>query len=332
MPSGRWISVRNGSAGSRASRTPARRPDTGRCTSSGSVAEDRGQRVELARAAPGEGLGRGVRVDDAIAVEQHEGQPELALGAHERLVEIALLAQGLRRLGAIGHVGDGDADAQPLAARERHRVVAGDVVAVAAGLAPRLAHDLEVDDRLAGRQHLVQRGLDVGGQRGQHLAHGAPDVVDGRDAVDLGQRVVDADVAEVGVEEALADRRRIDEGIEQRLGLARVAFPGARLAVQARVVEGEGGAPCHLPHEGDVVLVVAGVPAGARERDRAEHVPAGAQRHHQHRVRPSERMSSRCSASRAPATICSSLIRASSSGWPVRTTCAVPPPARERGG
>ena len=37
VPSGRWISVRNGSAGSRASRTPARRPDTGRCTSSGSA-------------------------------------------------------------------------------------------------------------------------------------------------------------------------------------------------------------------------------------------------------------------------------------------------------
>ena len=118
---------------------------------------------------------------------------------------------------------------------------------------------------------------------GSDLAHRAPDVVDGRHAVDLGQRVVDADVAEVGVEEALADRRRVDEGIEQRLGLARVAFPGARLAVQARVVEGEGGAPCHLPHEGDVVLVVARVPAGARERDGPQHVPAGAQRHHQHR-------------------------------------------------
>ena len=222
--------------------------------------EDRGQRVELARAAPGEGLGRGVGVDDAVAVEQHEGQPELALRAHERLVEVALLAQGLRRLGAVGDVGDGDADAQPLAARERDRVVARDVVAVAAGLARRLAHDLQVDDRLAGRQHLLQRGLDVGGHRGQHLAHRAPDVVDGRHAVDLGQRVVDADVAEVGVEEALADRRRADERVEQRLGLARVALPRARLAVQARVVEGERGAPCHLPHEGDVVLGVVRVP------------------------------------------------------------------------
>ena len=42
-------------------------------------------------------------------------------------------------------------------------------------------------------------------------------------------------------------------------------------------------------------------------------------------------MSSRCSASRAPATICSSLIWASSCGSPVRTTCAVPPPARGSG-
>ena len=118
---------------------------------------------------------------------------------------------------------------------------------------------------------------------GQHLAHRAPDVVDGRHAVDLGQCVVDADVAEVGVEEALADRRRADERVEQRLRLARVALLGARLAVQARVVEGERGAPRHLPDEGDVVLAVVRVPAGARERDRAEHVPAGAQRHDQHR-------------------------------------------------
>ena len=57
--------------------------------------EDRRQRVQLLRAAPGEDLGRGVDVDHALALEQHEGQAELALGAHERLVEVALLAQGL---------------------------------------------------------------------------------------------------------------------------------------------------------------------------------------------------------------------------------------------
>ena len=295
--------------------------------------EDRRQRVELLRAAPREGLRRRVDVDHALAVEQHEGEAELALRAHERLVEVALLAQGLRRLGAIGHVGDGDADAQALAACERHRVVAGDVVAGAARLARRLADDLQVDDRLAGRQHLRQRGLDVGGHGGQDLAHRAAEVVDRRHAVDLGQRVVDAHVAEVGVEEALADRRRRDERVEQRPRLARRAFLRARLAVQPGVVDRERGARGDLPHEGDVVLRVAGPLAGAHERDRAQHVLARAQRHDQRRgqVERADELEM-LGVARPFEELLLGDVRRTAAASPVRTTWATPRRARGSGG
>ena len=157
-------------------------------------------------------------------------------------------------------------------------------MAFAPGLARRLADDVEVDDRLAGGQHLLEGRLDVVRHGGEHLAHGAAEMVDRRHAVDLGQRVVDAHVAELGVEEALADRRRRHERVEQRLRLARRALLGARLAVQARVVDRQRGARGDLAHEGDVVLAVARAPARAHEGDRAQHLLARAQGDDQRRA------------------------------------------------
>jgi hypothetical protein len=251
----------------------------------GQQREQRGQRGELLGRAPGEDLGRRVGIDDALALQQHERLTELALRTHQRLVEVALGAHRLGGLGAIGDVDDGRADAQALSPAQRHRVVVGEVAARAAGLARRLALQLHADQRLAALGHPRECGLDLLPHLREHLARGAPEVVDRGHPVDLGHRVVDPHVAEVRVQEGHPDRRGGDQCVEQRGGLARRALLGARLAVEPGVVDRQRGARGDLGGEGDVVLGVGRALARAHEGDRAEHAPARAQRHDEDRAR-----------------------------------------------
>ena len=70
-----------------------------------------------------------------------------------------------------------------------------------------LALDGNVDNGLTGLQHTAVNGLHLQPDVGDHLGDGAADLVLGRTAVDIGQSLIDANDAELAVDERKAHRR-----------------------------------------------------------------------------------------------------------------------------
>ena len=126
--------------------------------------------------------------------------------------------------------------------------------------------------RLARLQHAAQGSLDAGVHLRQDLRHRPADVVGRGHAVDLGERLVDPDVPQVGVEEREARGRRREERVEegQRLG---------RLAEEPRVVDGERGPARQLGGECQVLLAVHPSGLGREQRDRSQRPSARDERH-----------------------------------------------------
>jgi hypothetical protein len=188
----------------------------------GDQVEDGVHRGQLRERVPAELLERGVGVHAAaVALDHDHALARLRQREQERLVAVGLLPQGALRRAALGDVADDDADAGDLARGGAHRPVRGDPVPRNAGAGGRRAGDLDRVERLAAAGHLGHVGLHLRRQVGQQLGDRAADVGRGRDPVDLGQPVVDPDVAQVGVQQRDADRRALERLVEE--ARARVA-------------------------------------------------------------------------------------------------------------
>jgi hypothetical protein len=102
-----------------------------------------------------------------------------------------------------------------LAARADDRVDCRREVPLLAGR-PRAAHELDVHDRLAVLEHAPELAAHARVHLRQQLVDGPPEVLFGRHAVHLGQLVVHAPVAQLGVEVREPDRRAREQGVEER--------------------------------------------------------------------------------------------------------------------
>ena len=184
-------------------------------------------------------------------------------------------ARGLRFLLsalALRDVGHDRADADALARRVRDGVVRGQPRTRDARHRRRLAGDLDSDQGLARLEDPLPERLEHGCERGQDVAHRPAEMLLARDPVELGERVVDPQVAEVAVPEPEADRRRRDERVERGGGLV-------RLAVEARVLDGEHRPARELLRQREVALVEAPARLGGEHRDGADRAPAEVERH-----------------------------------------------------
>jgi hypothetical protein len=180
-------------------------------------------------------------------------------------------------------------------------------------------------------QHGPERLLDRLAVRSQQLDRGAPEVLVDRPSIDAGQRGVDADVAQVGVEEGQARRRPGGDPVEQRAVLEQraialeVAGDADERAPAARRVA--GGAPLHrqpahrtvgrdhadLELVGGIVLergrdrrpqplAVIGVHEGQRDLVGGRHVAQVDAHDRRQRARPPHRARVRVDPERAGAT------------------------------
>ncbi len=129
----------------------------------------------------------------------------------------AFLGAGGAGLGleAFGDVDDGGGDAEHLAGGVLQPEVGRGPGPVAARVAGDAAVRAGVDDGFAGGEHLPHDGFDLGGvDAGQHGGDPAAEVLFDGEAVDPGQGVVEADEAQVGVVDGEADRRLVEEAVE----------------------------------------------------------------------------------------------------------------------
>ena len=188
------------------------------------------------------GLGGGLDDEHVVGVEagedlvhgralpDAEGAARARVEAHPVGDEIARprpdgrrLEHELERLGGLaeralgapprGDVADDDAHAAGLAAGEV-RDVAAQPVAELVGVAERSALELDVLDGLAGLEHLLQDGLDDLDEKGEQVPPTLADVLLDGQAVDLGQALVDADVAELIVHVGQPHGRRAVDGLD----------------------------------------------------------------------------------------------------------------------
>ena len=100
----------------------------------------------------------------------------------------------------------------------------------------------------------------------------------GREAVDLRERVVHAQVAQVAVPEADRDGRGDEQRVEPRVRRL-------HLRVQARVLDAERDPRRDVRREGQVVLAVAPAGLAGSERERADRAAAGDERGDEVRAR-----------------------------------------------
>ena len=124
--------------------------------------------------------------------------------------------------GAVVGGDDHGQDARRVALRA-DREVADDIATLPVGV---LRDDGQVDHRLAA-QGPREQGLDRGRGVGEHLFHGAPEVLADGHVVHRRERGVDVDVAAVGVDEGDADRRAV-EGRQEVGGDEGGGHPGPR--------------------------------------------------------------------------------------------------------
>ena len=187
----------------------------------------------------------------------------------------------------------------------------------AAAVAPATSTSVSGSPLSSTRRRLVSTGLHVG----QDLGHRAPDVLGGRQAVDLRHAVVDAHVAELGVVDREPHRRALEDRVEQAVGLVQLALGGLRLGHQPGVVERGGAAVGELLGERAVLGAEAAQRAVDAELQRAQADVAGHERQHELAARDLRRGAPR-DARRAPAR-------------PPAAACPGPPrraPGRRRAG
>ena len=195
-----------------------------------------------------------------------QGLVEQPAGAREEVGPGARLALGLQGPLALGDVEDHATHAEQVAAGAVNRR-AGDVeVPHAVRRGGARAAELEVVERQARVEDAPVQLHELGGRLAQDLRDRPPDVVLDRAAVEGRHRLVDADEAQVGVDEGQPDRGGREDGVEE----AERALGGV---VQAGVVDRERAAGGEGLGEGQVLLgVVAAVP-GRQERQRPDAAP-----------------------------------------------------------
>ena len=94
--------------------------------------------------------------------------------------------------------------------------------------ARRLPLDLPAVERFAGLEHALEYALSALGQLRHDLAHGAPQVRLERDAVDRGQALVQAEIAQLTIEQGEARGGRPIQRIQLREIVVRVVCPRLR--------------------------------------------------------------------------------------------------------
>ncbi len=184
----------------------------------------------------------------------------------------AFLGPGGAGLGleAFGDVDDRGTDAEDPAGGVLQPEVGGGPRAVPPRIAGDAAVRAGVHHRLPGLQHLSHGLFDLGAvDAGQHGGYPAAEVGGGRHAVHPGERLVDPDVAQVGVVDRHAYRRAAEDAVQHRqVGLD--GMQGAGVGGGGEQQQGVGRAGDRVGAELQVDLVAVAV------ADREDAGPAGA--------------------------------------------------------
>ena len=130
---------------------------------------------------------------------------------------------------------------------------------------------LGVDERLARLEYLPVEGHDGRRKHRDHFLQRAARMFLRRQAVERRKRVIDADVAELAIQEADPHRRRHEQSVELRIRL--LCGPE-----ETRVVDRECGTPRDLVRELEVRRPEAASGLARTERDRPEQPAARLER------------------------------------------------------
>ena len=121
---------------------------------------------------------------------------------------------------ALGDLLGGDVHARNFSVRPAQRMPIGHPVPLAAGVVRALARHLNANDGLAGLHDRSDDVFDRIRQRGDGVAHPSPNMVGDGNAADLGEVLIDVQIAAIRREEREADRRGlVDELQRGRLGV-----------------------------------------------------------------------------------------------------------------
>ena len=159
----------------------------------------------------GEGLPSLAYVEDhAIGIG---GPGDLGVEIHGVTVVVLAFGKGFFSLLAATDIHDGDGDSYDLTGFIARRLIGDEIGGGLSGMRGVWFINLESGDCFASKGSAEIR-LKLGKEMGDDLSDGAPDVETDRDAVDLGQTLVDADVAEMTVDKTEADGYSIVDGVE----------------------------------------------------------------------------------------------------------------------
>ena len=133
-----------------------------------------------------------------------------------------------------------DADLRYVTLNERLAEING--LPVAAARQRHVARELELRQRLAGAEHVPERALGDGREVGQHIGDAPAQMIGHGQAVDLGQPLVERQVAQVGIQQGEAHPGLGHQGVED---LPRDVGAGGRRrgAAARRRRGGRGGRP-----------------------------------------------------------------------------------------
>jgi hypothetical protein len=126
---------------------------------------------------------------------------------------------GAARLALARDLDDDRGHPEQLALLPRDRIEAREPVPLDSRHRRRLTGHLALERGLAGLDHAAHDRLDLATEPAEQLRRRAADVVGRRDAVDRGERGVDAAVAQAGVPERQPDRRVGEQRVEDRVGV-----------------------------------------------------------------------------------------------------------------
>ena len=135
--------------------------------------------------------------------------------AEDDLNVLFALAQLCFRALALGDLLGGDVHARNFAVRPAQRMPIGDPVPLAAGVVRALARHLNANDGLAGLHDRSDDVFDRIGQRGDGVAHPSPNMVGDGNAADLGEVLIDVQIAAIRREEREADRRGLVDELQR---------------------------------------------------------------------------------------------------------------------
>ena len=218
-------------------------------------------------------------------VVEAPGELLTCLGEHAQALTCCH-GRGSRPL-ALCHVADHDAHADHLVGGISDRVVADEPVACLAGRRPRAALDGEIEDRLAGFEHVPVMRLDRAGELlPEDLAQRPAEMLLGGEPVGSGQSLVHAHVPVVGVHEGQSDGRGREDRVHDRERVERLPASRLRLAEEQRVVDSGRRAPRKVLRRREVALVVATARLCCDEGDRSEDAVASDERHAHGRAQP----------------------------------------------